>query len=71
MAFHIIQAQHGSPVTVVAAFVFLLHASAHFVLDHLIIHITIITDLRDQYSQSVKGAWKTSLQFSVAQVHIV
>lgn len=35
MAFHIIQAQHSSPVIVVAAFVFLLHASAQLVLDHL------------------------------------
>lgn len=35
MVFHIIQAQHSSPVVVTAAFVFLLHASAQLVLDHL------------------------------------
>lgn len=35
MAFHIIQAQHSSSVIVVGAFVFLLHASAQLVLDHL------------------------------------
>lgn len=35
MAFHIIQAQHSSPVIVVVAFVFLLHASAQLELDYL------------------------------------
>lgn len=35
MAFHIIQAQDGSPVIGVAAFVFLPHASAQLELDHL------------------------------------
>lgn len=35
MVFHIIQAQHSSPVIVFAAFVFLLHAPAHLVFDHL------------------------------------
>lgn len=45
MAFHIIQAQHGSPVVVLTAFVFLLHASAELVLDHLKKAKTSITDL--------------------------
>lgn len=35
MAFHIIQAQHSSPVVVVVALVFLLHASAQLELDYL------------------------------------
>lgn len=35
MAFHIIQAQHSSPIIVVAAFVFVLYASAQLELDHL------------------------------------
>lgn len=35
MAFRIIQAQHSSTVVVVMALVFLLHASAQLVLDHL------------------------------------
>lgn len=35
MALHVVQAQHGSSVVVVAAFVVLLPATAQLVLDHL------------------------------------
>lgn len=35
MALHVVQAQHGSSVIVVAAFVVLLPATAQLVLDHL------------------------------------
>lgn len=35
MAFHVVQAQHSSPVVVVVAFVFLFHAAAQLILYHL------------------------------------